>query len=126
MLWLWSSRMNSYVRGKYAEFLARMYMRLHGFRIVAQNYITGRGTTAGEIDFVAKRGKLLVFVEVKQRTTLENAAYAITPTQQQRLIRGAKSFVKNNPQFADCDLRFDAIFVVLPFYLRHIPNAWGE
>lgn len=126
MPWRWSLKMNSYARGKFAEFLARTYMRLHGFRIVAQNYVVGRGTTAGEIDFVAQRGKLLVFVEVKQRTTLENAAYAIMPTQQQRLIRSAKCFVKNNPQYAGCDLRFDAIFVALPFKIRHIPNAWRE
>lgn len=118
--------MNSYVRGKCAEFLARNYMRLHGFGIVAQNYITGRGTTAGEIDFIAKRGKLLVFVEVKQRTTLETAAYAITPTQRQRLIRGAKSFLKNNPQYAGFDVRFDAILVTFPFRIHHIPNAWSE
>ena len=118
--------MNSYVRGRFAEFLARTYMCLHGFRIVSKNYITGRGTTAGEIDFIAKRGKLLVFAEVKQRSTLENAAYAITPMQRQRLIRGAKSFLKNNPQYAGYDLRFDAIFIALPFAVRHIPNAWNE
>ena len=118
--------MNSYVRGKFAEFLARMYMRLHGFRIVAQNYITGRGTTAGEIDFIAKCGKLLVFAEVKQRTTVNDAAYAITPAQQQRLIRGAKSFLKNNPQYVGYDLRFDAIFISFPLQIRHIPNAWHE
>ncbi|MBR6355482.1 MAG: YraN family protein [Alphaproteobacteria bacterium] len=118
--------MNSYVRGKFAEFLARTYMRLHGFRIITQNYVTGRGTTAGEIDFIAKRGKLLVFAEVKQRTTLENAAYAITPMQRQRLIRGAKSFLKNNPQYAVYDLRFDAILITFPLSVCHIPNAWSE
>ena len=118
--------MNSYIRGKYAEFLARAYMRLHGFRVIAQNYVTGCGTTAGEIDFVAKRGKLLVFVEVKQRTTLENAAYAISPTQRQRLIRGAKCFVRSHPQYSDFELRFDAVFIALPFSICHIPNAWGE
>ena len=118
--------MNSYAKGKYAEFLARMFMRLHGFRIVARNYITGRGTTAGEIDFIAKRGRLLVFVEVKQRTSLQTAAYAISPNQQQRLIRGAKSFIKSNPQFIGFNLRFDAILICLPFSISHIPNAWTE
>lgn len=118
--------MNSYVRGRFAEFLARTYMRGHGFRIVAQNYVTGRGTKAGEIDFIAKRGKMLVFVEVKQRTTLTAAAYAITSAQRQRLIRGAKSFVKNNPQYTDFDLRFDAVLVAFPLSIRHIPNAWSE
>ncbi len=118
--------MNNYARGKYAEFLARLYMRLHGFGIAAKNYVSGRGTTAGEIDFVAKRGHLLVFVEVKQRSTLDNAAYAISLNQQQRLIRGARNFLKNNPQYRSFDVRFDAILISLPFSIRHIPNAWSE
>lgn len=126
MLLPWNSKMNNHFKGKYAEFLARIYMRLHGFRIVAQNYVTGRGTTAGEIDFVAKRGNLLVFVEVKQRATLDNAAYAIRLEQQQRILRGAQNFVKNNQQYHGCDIRFDAILVTLPLRLRHIPNAWRE
>ena len=118
--------MNSYAKGKYAEFLARLYMRLHGFSIVERNYISGRGTTAGEIDFIAKRGHLLVFAEVKQRSSLDNAAYAISPQQQQRLIRGARNFIKNHPQYTGFDLRFDAVLVKLPFSIRHIPNAWSE
>ena len=118
--------MNNYTRGKYAEFLARCYMRLHGFGIVAKNYVSGRGTTAGEIDFIAKRGNLLVFVEVKQRTTLDNAAYAISRTQQHRLIRGVKNFIKNHLQYRNCDLRFDAVLIKLPFSIRHIENAWSE
>ncbi len=116
--------MNNYSRGKYAEFLARCYMRLHGFGIVAKNYVSGRGTTAGEIDFIAKRGNLLVFTEVKQRSSLDNAAYAISRNQQQRLIRGAENFIKNHPQYRCCNMRFDAVLIKLPFSIRHIPNAW--
>ena len=117
--------MNSYIRGKYAEFLARNYMRLHGFSVVERNYVSGRGTKAGEIDFIAKRGKLLVFVEVKQRSTIETAAYSISPQQKQRLIRGAQNFLKNNPQFNGFDMRFDAILVALPFSLQHLKHAWS-
>ena len=118
--------MNNYAKGKFAEFLARLYMRLHGYSIVAKNYVSGRGTTAGEIDFIAKRGKLLVFAEVKQRSSLDNAAYAIKPEQQQRLIRGARNFIKHNPQYIGYDMRFDAILINLPFSIRHISNAWSE
>lgn len=125
MIWRWNLKMNSYIRGKYAEFLARNYMRLHGFSVVEQNYVCGRGTTAGEIDFIAKRGKLLVFVEVKQRSSLEAAAYSISPRQQQRLIRGAQNFLKNNPQFNGFDMRFDAILIALPLTVKHIENAWS-
>lgn len=118
--------MNNYYRGKYAEFLARIYMRLHGFKIIACNYVCGRGTTVGEIDFVARRGKLIVFAEVKQRSSIMAAAYAIHKNQQKRLIRGAQNFIKNNPQYKNCDLRFDAILVVWPFRISHIKNAWSE
>lgn len=117
--------MNNYHKGRRAEFLARIYMILHGYRIIKRNYVTGRGTTAGEIDFIAKRGHCIVFAEVKERQTLDSAAYAITAKQQQRLIRGAECFIKNNPQYQGFDLRFDAILIVLPFTIRHIKNAWS-
>lgn len=116
--------MNSYIKGRYAEFWARLYMILHGYRIIARNYITGRGTTAGEIDFIAKRGRNIVFIEVKQRKSLDYAAYAISENQKSRIIRGAKCFIKNNPQYQRFDLRFDAILIVSPWKIRHIKNAW--
>lgn len=124
MPWLWSSKMNNYHKGKTAEFLARLYMILHGYRIIARNYVIGRGTNAGEIDFIARKGRLIVFIEVKQRQSLDLAAYAISPTQQKRLLNGARCFIKNNPQFQGFDIRFDAILIVLPWRIRHIKNAW--
>lgn len=57
--------MNNYHSGHRAEFLARLLFRLKGYRILAANYVSGRGTHAGEVDFIAKRGNVLVFVEVK-------------------------------------------------------------
>lgn len=116
--------MNSYYHGIYAEFLARMYMRLHGYHIICRNFVTGSGTTAGEIDFVAKKGHQLIFAEVKQRSSFSTAAYAITQAQQRRIIRGAESFIQHNPQYRKFDLRFDAILITMPFNIRHIKNAW--
>jgi len=116
--------MNSYARGKWAEFIARMYMRLHGYRIVTSNFVTGRGTTAGEVDFIACRGKMLIFAEVKERKNTTEAAYAISQQQRQRITRGAQSFIKQNPQFKGYDMRFDALLVVLPWHIEHIANAW--
>lgn len=116
--------MNSYRSGKWAEFLARLYLRLHGYRIVAKNIVVGRGTTAGEIDIIACKKKCLVLVEVKKRRTLDEAAYAITAKQRQRLIRGAGVFIGNQPKYKGYDIRFDAILVKLPFLIKHLPNAW--
>ena len=116
--------MNNNQSGKFAEFLARMFLRLKGYHICAANYITGRGTTAGEIDIIAVRGKTLIFVEVKKRSTLENAAYAVTPKQQKRLRTAEAGYLASHPRYKDFDIRFDAVLIVLPFRLTHIPNAF--
>lgn len=101
-----------------------MYMRLHGWRIVSRNCRTGRGTTAGEIDFIAVRGKTLAFVEVKKRRTLEEAAYAVSPAQQKRLIRGAGHFLQLYPDYRKFSARFDVVLVAPPLQIKHIPDAW--
>ena len=48
-----------------------------GFRIAARRW----RSPAGEIDIVARRGNLLVFVEVKARARLDDAAFAVTERQ---------------------------------------------
>lgn len=116
--------MNNYQSGKWAEFLACCYLRWHGYRLVARNIVVGRGSTAGEIDIIARKRCCLIFIEVKKRQTLDKAAYAITAKQQQRIIRGAQSFLQKHPQYRGYDLRFDAVLIKLPFSIRHIPNAW--
>ncbi len=116
--------MNNYKSGKWAEFLACCYLRLHGYSLVARNVIVGRGSTAGEIDIIARKHRCLIFIEVKKRQTLDKAAYAITAKQQQRITRGAQHFLQKHRQYQGFDLRFDAVLVKLPFSLCHILNAW--
>lgn len=116
--------MNNYRSGHWAEFLARWLFRVKGYRLIALNYITGRGTHAGEVDFIAKRGKVIVFVEVKKRASLEDAAYALSETQKQRISNGAIAFLQKHPSYANFDVRFDAVLVKLPCSLCHIKNAW--
>ena len=116
--------MNNNQSGKFAEFLAVTYFLAHGYSLVKRNYITGKGTGAGEIDLIVKRGKLLVFVEVKKRTNLETAAYAISSAQQQRLWKAAENFVQTHAEFADCEIRFDAFLVAFPLKFKHISDAW--
>lgn len=116
--------MNHNQSGKLAELLAAMYFIVQGFWVVRRNFITGRGTGAGEIDLIVRRGKLLVFVEVKKRSDLERAAYAIAPEQQRRIWRAAENFIKNNPQYSDYNLRFDAFLVGKRLRCSHISDAW--
>ena len=112
-------------KGRWAEWMARWLFRLRGYRIVAANYVTGKGTGAGEVDFIAFGHGCLVCVEVKQRSTLENAAFAISERQQKRIWRAAEVFCQKNPVYQDCQIRFDAVLVCLPFRIRHLQNAWN-
>lgn len=116
--------MNYNRAGHLAEAAARLYMRLHGYRIIAANIRGGRGTRIGETDFIACRGQVLVFVEVKKRSTLESAAYAIKPQQQIRIRNAALNFCRKNPNYQNYDIRFDAVLIAFPCHIRHIKNAW--
>ncbi len=99
----------SYSKGLFAEFLARMYLRLHGFHIVKSRYITGRNTNRAEIDIIARRRNLLVFIEVKNRPSLHIAFDAITPRQSMRLRRAAETYISHIGWNGDA--RFDVIAV---------------
>ncbi|MBR4106971.1 MAG: YraN family protein [Alphaproteobacteria bacterium] len=110
--------------GKTAEFIALQYMRLKGYHLVEHNYVTGRGTGAGEVDIIMCNQNTLVFVEVKKRKTLEKAAYAITPKQMQRIRRGAEAFLAHHSEFANFNVRFDAILVESMLKIQHIENAF--
>jgi putative endonuclease len=111
---------NSYTSGLFAEFLARWYLRFHGFSIVKSRYITGRGTNRAEIDIIAKRRNLLVFIEVKRRKSIQIAFDAITQAQALRLRRARDTFLMQNHWNGDA--RFDVITVV-GWHVYHFQNA---
>ena len=113
-----------YKSGKLAEYVALIYLLFKGYFPVSRNFITGKGTNAGEIDLIVRKKNLLVFVEVKKRQSLEKAVYAVSEKQKQRIIRGAEVFLKRHTQYDSFDIRFDAILVELPCRIRHLPNAW--
>ena len=112
--------------GKLAEFIARLYFRLKGYKIIAKNHKGALKMPAGEVDFIALKRKTLVFVEVKKRQSIENAYYAIKPNQQKRIINAAKLFIKRHRIYQNFNVRFDAFVVCFPFKIVHIENAWQE
>ncbi len=116
--------MTNYESGKIAEFFARLLFILKGYTILCKNFKTGNGTNIGEVDFIARKQNLIVFVEVKKRSTLENAAQAISEKQKKRIIRGAELYIKKNKKYHNFDIRFDAVLISFPFYFQHIKNAW--
>ncbi len=89
-----------------AETVACWWLRTRGYRIVARNWRV-RG---GEIDVVATRGRLTVFVEVKGRRDPAWAAGACHPGQLTRVQRAAWAFARRHPGSVT-DVRFDVLLV---------------
>lgn len=117
---------NSQRRGLLAETLAAWLLRLKGYRIVGRRVRPPRGSGAGEIDIVARRGDLLVFVEIKARPDPGDGLAAIGARQRQRLLRAAEWFIKNQPDYAICGMRFDAIVVSPGRWPVHLVDAWRD
>lgn len=107
--------------GRFAEIFAALLLTLKGYSILARRFRVGRG----EIDLVARRGRLVAFVEVKRRASLDEAVFAVTPAARRRIEAAAKSFLSRRPALADADVRYD-IIAVAGLRLRHLPGAWRE
>lgn len=103
------SKKTSYQIGLFSEFLARWYLRFHGYRILKSRYVTGKNTNRAEIDIIAKHKNTIVFIEVKSRQSVSAAWDAITPIQSARLRRAAETFLINSHWTGDA--RFDVIIV---------------
>jgi putative endonuclease len=110
----------AHAAGLRAEALAALLLRLKGYRILARRM----KTKLGEIDLVARRGRILVFVEVKARRDLDGAAEALMAEQRGRLARAASLFVAARPALAALDMRFDLILVAPRRWPRHLADAW--
>lgn len=96
------------------------FLLAKGYRIAARRW----RSAAGEIDIVARRGNLLIFVEVKARGSFDDAAYSVTPRQQRRIASAAAIWLADHIGDAKCDMRFDAILVAPRRWPRHIKAAF--
>ena len=114
------ARVAAFRTGLSAESRAAVYLMAKGYRILAKRF----RTPYGEIDIVARRRNLVVFVEVKARASLDEAAYAVTPRQQVRIIDAAQAWLMAHPEHANFDLRFDAILIAPRRLPRHLLAAF--
>lgn len=106
--------------GLSAESRAAALLFGKGFRILARRW----KSPVGEIDIVARRRDLLIFVEVKARAQFDDAAWSVTPRQRQRIAAAAAVWLARNPDVAYQDIRFDAVLVVPGRLPRHIAAAF--
>ena len=107
-------------RGRLAEWLCLWHLRLRGWHIIARDW----RCPSGEIDILARRGRVLAVIEVKSRGELAVAASALAPRQRRRIVRAAQAFLTHRADLAELDLRFD-VMLVAPLQLpRHWRAAW--
>src|SRR5215470_12205007 len=106
--------------GLSAESRAAALLIAKGYRILARRF----RTPLGEIDIVARRRGVLVFVEVKARDSFDTAAEAIGKRQQSRIIAAAQLWLARHPEDAMRDMRFDVVLVVPGRVPRHLQAAF--
>ena len=113
-------RVAAFRTGISAESRAAALLIAKGYRILAKRF----RSPFGEIDLVARRRNLIVFVEVKARPSLDDAAYAVTPRQQQRIINAAQAWLMAHPEHAEFEMRFDAMLIAPRSLPRHLLAAF--
>jgi putative endonuclease len=106
-------------RGRRAETIAAWYLRLQGWRIVGERVRNPRG----EVDLIARRGRVVAFVEVKARVKEANLATAIDAYRLRRVAAAAESLLPEYGKGAE-EMRIDVILVAPWAWPRHLVNVW--
>lgn len=114
------SRMTGYRQGLRSETLAAWFLRLKGYRILAMRF----KTRVGEVDIIARRGKQIVFAEVKWRQSRTGALEAIVDENRQRVRRAAELYLQKHPRYTGFDIRFDALVFSPRRWPLHIKGAF--
>lgn len=103
--------------GRRAEQLAAWWLRLHGWRILGVRV----RTPVGEIDLIARRGRITAFVEVKARADDAQSALALDEYRLRRVVAAAEAVAHRYARSGD-DVRVDAMFIVPWRWPRHVAN----
>ncbi|MGI6854888.1 YraN family protein [Mesorhizobium sp. 1B3] len=115
-----ADRLRAYRRGHRSEWFAALALMLKGYRIVARRY----RTKLGEIDLIARRGDLVVIVEVKARPTLAQAMDAVGRESAWRIEGAADLWLARQPDHARLSMRFDMVAVLPRRWPVHVENIF--
>ena len=107
-------------RGRAAEGVALLLLRLKGYRLLARRF---RAHT-GEVDLIMRKGTTTAFIEVKQRMSHDQGIEAVTNHQARRIASAAASWMGRDPHAARGFCRFDIVTVSPYLWPRHLPNAF--
>ncbi|MBB6609782.1 YraN family protein [Pontibacter sp. Tf4] len=108
--------------GQYGERLAQQYLQQQGYSIQERNYRHKRA----EIDIIAKKDNVLVFVEVKTRTTDKFGfpEEAVSARKEEMLLGAAEAYILATGW--EQDIRFDimAVTLTVPPTIEHFEDAF--
>ncbi|MDN2566460.1 YraN family protein [Aquibium sp. A9E412] len=107
-------------RGRSGEWRAALALLVKGYRILAMRH----RTRLGEIDLIARRGDLVLIVEVKARPSLAAAMDAVTPAAQRRIEAAADLWLARRPDRARLSLRFDLVAILPRRWPVHVPRLF--
>lgn len=105
-------KLAAYRRGFVAEYLAALFLLVKGYHIVAMRY----RTKSGEVDIVARKGDLSIFIEVKARRSVDDALSAVGFATQRRIEAASLHWLSKQKDAAKLSLRYDVV-AVLPWRL---------
>lgn len=93
--------------GRAAERRALWHYRLRGYRVLGTNVWIG----GNELDLILRRGRQLVFCEVKAKAGVRygDPFEMVTAEKQRRLRRAAEAWLAANPELAELEPRFDVV-----------------
>ncbi len=106
--------------GHMSEWLAAGFLMLKGYRILAMRY----KTKLGEVDIIAKKGNLIIMVEVKARRTIEEAFDSVTVTSQRRIEAAGDLWLGKQKNAHILSIRYDIIAVRPWKWPHHYENAF--
>jgi putative endonuclease len=93
----------------HGERIAARHYRLRGYRILGANVRAGRN----EVDLIARRGRRLVFVEVKERASATHGGGvgAVNREKRRRGRRAGALWLQSHPESAALEIRFEVAAV---------------
>jgi putative endonuclease len=106
--------------GHRGEWVSALWLMAKGYRILGFRLKTPQG----EIDLLARKGKVLAVIEVKLRTSRQAALEAVTARQRQRLRRAGESYAAQRPHLRGAAVRLDLMALAPRRWPCHIADAW--
>ena len=107
--------------GRLGEKKAEKFLKRKKYKIIERNY----RTKFAECDLIALYGNLLVFVEVKTRSSIAygNPADAVDYNKQRKYVKLAEYYLMVNNEYKNCSVRFDVV-EILNDDINHLEGAF--